>query len=409
MRESRSFVIVGANLAGASAAATLRDESFEGKLILIGEEPHPPYERPPLSKDYLRSKTSFDQALVRPPHYYESHDIETLFGVRASRIDAASRVVELDDGGRVPYDKVLVATGGITRRLPLPGWDLEGIHDLRTVADADRIRAEIGGGARAVVVGMGFIGAEVAASLRLSGLEVTVIEAFPSPLFASLGERVGRVMEGIHRDRGVVMHFGDPVASFEGTGRVERVTTRSGRRIDCDFVVVGVGIVPATDLLASSGVELDNGVVVDEYCRTRVPGIYAAGDVTNHYHPLAGERMRVEHWQNALRQGAAAARSMLGKGEPYGEVHWFWSDQYDHNLQYAGFHLQPDTFVVRGSLEERGFVGFYLKDGRLVAAVGLDRSKELRRSMLLIKNGSPVDPAKLEDPQVDVRAAVATR
>ncbi len=408
MRGSRPFVIVGANLAGASAAAVLRDEGFEGRLVLVGAEPYPPYERPPLSKEYLRSKTSFDQALVRPPDYYESHDIETLFGVRASRIDAARRVVELDDGGRVPYDKVLVATGGTTRRLPLPGWDLDGIYDLRTVADADRIRAEIAGGARAVVVGMGFIGAEVAASLRQSGLEVTVIEALPSPLFASLGERIGRVMEGIHRDQGVVMHFGDPVASFEGVGRVERVTTRAGRRIDCDFVVVGVGIVPATDLLASSGVELDNGVVVDEYCRTRVEGIYAAGDVTNHYHPLVGERMRVEHWQNALRQGAAAAKSMLGKGAPYEEVHWFWSDQYDHNLQYAGFHIQPDAFALRGSLEERSFVGFYLKGGRLVAAVGLNRAKELRRSILLIKNGAPVDPAKLEDAQVDVRAAAAT-
>jgi 3-phenylpropionate/trans-cinnamate dioxygenase ferredoxin reductase subunit len=406
VKGSRPYVIVGANLAGASAAATLREEGFEAELVLVGAEPQAPYDRPPLSKDYLRGKTSFDQALVRPPDYYEHHDIEMLLGVRASRIDDAGRVVELDGGRRLPYDKVLVATGGTTRRLPLPGWDLEGVHDLRTVDDADRIRARIAGGARAVVVGMGFIGAEVAASLRLSGVEVTVIEFFPTALFAALGERIGRVMEAIHRDEGVVMHFGDPVASFEGAGRVERVTTRSGRRIECDFVVVGVGIVPATDVLAGSGVEIDNGVVVDEHCRTRVEGVYAAGDVANHFHPLVGQRMRVEHWQNALRQGAAAARSMLGKEEPYREVHWFWSDQYEHNLQSAGFHIEPDDIVVRGSLEERNFVELHLKGGRLVGAVGLNRAKELRRSMALIKNGTPVDPDKLKDPEVDVRAAV---
>lgn len=399
-----TFVIVGASLAGGGAAATLRQEGFDGRVILIGAEPQPPYERPPLSKEYLRGESSFERALVQPPDFYDDNGVETRFGVRATRVDAAEKVVELDGGERIPYDKLLVVTGSRNRRFPVPGLDLEGVYSLRTVADSDRIRAEIAPGRKAVVVGMGFIGSEVAASLRQSGVDVVVVDRNKVPLRRVLGEGVGRVIEGIHRDHGTSMVFEDTVAAFEGAGRVERVTTGRGRRIECDFVVVGLGVEPVTDLLADTGVGIDNGVVVDEYCRTGVEGIYAAGDVANHYHPVFGLRIRVEHWQNALKQGPAAARNMLEKGEPYEEVPWFWSDQYEYNLQYAGFHTEWDELVVRGSMEERNFVAFYRKDRRILAAVAVNRGKDLRRSMPLIKAREPIDAAKLCDLDMDLRA-----
>jgi 3-phenylpropionate/trans-cinnamate dioxygenase ferredoxin reductase component len=398
-----TMVIVGASLAGGSAAVTLRQEGFEGRVLLIGAEPQPPYERPPLSKEYLRSESSFEEALVQAPDFYDENGIETRFGVRATRVDSADKAVELDGGERLLYDKLLVATGGSNRRVPIPGIGLEGIYGLRTVVDSERIRAEIAPGRKAVVVGMGFIGSEVAASLRQSGVEVTVVDRNTVPLRRVLGEEIGRVIEGIHRDHGTQLILKDTVAAFEGVSRVERVTTADGRRIECDFAVVGLGVEPATELLAGTGVEIDNGIVVDEYCRTNVEGIYAAGDVANHYHPVFGRHIRIEHWQNALKQGPAAARNMLGEGGPYEEIPWFWSDQYEHNLQYAGFHTEWDELVVRGSLEERSFVAFYRKDGRVLAAVAIGRGRDLRRSVPMIKAQEQVEAAMLRDPDIDLR------
>jgi len=400
---SETFVIVGAGVAGGGAAAALREEGFDGRVVLIGAEQQPPYERPPLSKEYLRGESSFERALFQPPDFYDENGVETRFGVRATRVDAAEKVVELDGGERVAYDRLLVATGGRNRRFRIPGMDLEGIYSLRTVADSDRIRAEISPGRRAVVVGMGFIGSEVAASLRQSGVDVVVVDRNEVPLRRVLGEEVGRVIEGIHRDHGTSMIFEDTVAAFEGVGRVERVTTARGRRIECDFVVVGLGVEPVTDFLADTGAEIDNGVVVDEYLQTGVEGIYAAGDVANHYHPVFGRRIRVEHWQNALKQGPAAARNMLERGEPYVEIPWFWSDQYEHNLQYAGFHTEWDELVVRGSMEERNFVAFYRKDRQVLAAVAVNRGRDLRRSIPLIKAREPIDAARLCDLNIDLR------
>jgi 3-phenylpropionate/trans-cinnamate dioxygenase ferredoxin reductase component len=402
-----TLVIVGANLTGGEAAATFRQEGFDGRVVLIGAEPRVPYERPPLSKQYLRGEFSFEQALVRPSNFYDENGIETRFGVRATGVHVAEQVVELEGGERLPYDKLLIATGGRNRRFPIPGLDLEGVYDLRTVDDCDRIRAESAPGRRAVVVGMGFIGSEVAASLRQLGVDVVVVERDPVPLRRVLGEEVGRVMEGIHRDHGATLIFEDTVAAFVGEGgRVGRVRTGHGRLIECDFVVMGLGIEPVTELLADTGVEIDNGIVVDEYCRTSVEGIYAAGDVANHYHPVFDRRIRVEHWQNALKQGPAAARSMLGKGDRYEEIPWFWSNQYDSNLQYAGFHTAWDELVVRGSMKERNFLAFYRKNGRVLAAVSVNRGRDLRRSIPLIKTQRPVDTTKLRDPEVDLLTIV---
>ena len=401
---AKAYVIVGASLAGATAAITLREQGADGTVTLIGAEPEPPYERPPLSKAYLRGDVPFEKALVRPAAFYADHRIDTIFGTRATRIDSAARIVELEDHRQIPFDALLIATGGRNRRVSIPGSDLEGIYSLRTVKDANRIRGEIVPSRRAVVVGMGFIGSEVAASLRQKGLDVVAIEPSKTPLFRVLGEAVGHTIAELHRAHGVRTIFEDSVMAFEGTGRVSAVITKGGLRVPCDFVIVGIGIEPAVEMLEGTGIHVDNGVVVNEYCETNVSGIYAAGDIANHYHPVFGRRMRVEHWQNAIKQGAAAAHTMVGKRVPYDEVHWFWSDQYDANLQYAGFHTTWEQLVVRGRLDSGSFVAYYVNQGRIDAAVALNRGKDIRRVMPLIKARRAVNLEELQDESVDLRS-----
>jgi 3-phenylpropionate/trans-cinnamate dioxygenase ferredoxin reductase subunit len=401
-----TFVIVGASLAGATAAAKLREEGFDGPVVLVGAERELPYERPPLSKEYLKGEKPFEKLLVRAPPIYEELGIELRLGAPARAIDPAAHEIELDRGERIRYDKALVCTGGRNRRLPIPGIDLDGVLGLRTVTDADRLRDEARPGRRAVVVGMGFIGSEVAATLRGLGLEIVAVEAFNTPLERVLGSEVGRAIAELHREHGVDLVLGDGVEAFEGAGRVERVRTSRGRLIECEFAVVGLGIEPVVEIAATAGVELDNGVVVDDRCRTSVEGIYAAGDVANHLHPLFARRIRVEHWLNAIEQGSAAASSMLGKGEPYAEVHWFWSDQYDENIQYAGHHDGWDELVVRGNVEERRFAAFYVKDGVVDAVVALNQGRDVQRAKRLIAARVPVDAAMLGDQEVDLRSLV---
>jgi len=402
------YVIVGASLAGATAAITLREEGGDGTVTLIGAEHELPYERPPLSKAYLRGDVPFDKALVRPAAFYAEHGIETILGARAKRIDPSTRMVELEDHRQVPFDALLIATGGRNRRVSIPGADLEGIYGLRTVQDADRIRKEIVAGRRVVVVGMGFIGSEVAASLRQKGLDVVAIDPSKTPLFHVLGEAVGQTIADLHRAHGVRTIFEDTVAAFEGTRGVTHVVTKAGLRLECDFVVVGIGIEPAVELLEDSGIHLDNGVVVDEYCQTNVSGVYAAGDVATHSHPIFNRRIRVEHWQNAIKQGAAAARNMLGRCVPYDEIHWFWSDQYDANLQYAGFHTTWEQLIVRGRLDSGSYLACYVNDGRIDAVVGLNRAKDVRRVMPFIKSRRAVDLEELRDEGVDLRSLNAS-
>jgi len=397
-------VIVGGGLTGATAAITLREQAADDSVILIGAEADPPYERPPLSKAYLRNEVPFDSALVRPASFYAEHGIDTLFGTAVVRVDTAAQFVELEDHRRVPFDALLIATGARNRRFSIPGRDLEGIYSLRTRQDADRIRAEMIPGRRAVVVGMGFIGSEVAASLRLAGLEVVALDPAKTPLFRVLGEAVGDAIARLHRAHGVRTIFEDSVVAFEGSGRVDRVVTRSGQRLDCDFVVAGIGVEPAVDSLAGSDVHLDNGVVVDECCRTNISGVYAAGDVANHYHPVFGRHIRNEHWQNAIKHGAAAARNMAGKSVVYDDLPWFWSDQYDANLQYAGFHTSWDEIVVRGRIDSGSFLACYINGGRIDAAVGLNRAKDIRRVMPLIRARHEVSLEALGDERVDLRS-----
>jgi 3-phenylpropionate/trans-cinnamate dioxygenase ferredoxin reductase subunit len=396
------MVIVGASTAGRSAAVALRQRGYDGGVVLIGEETHPPYDRPQLSKQFLCGDASVDE-VVRPLRLTPEHGVETRLGTRVMRVLPGEHAVELAGGERVGYDRLLVATGVRNRRLPVPGAGLEGVLDLRDLAGSERIRAAVRPGCRAVVVGMGFIGCEVASSLRRLGVEVTAIEPLAVPLERSLGEEVGRVVEGMHRDHGVDLRLGEGVTAFEGDGRVERVVTRRGDRVECDLVVVGVGVEPAVEILAGSGVDVDDGVLVDERCRTSAPDVFAAGDAARHHHPVAGRHVRVEHWQNAVTQGTVAARSMLGEDAVHDEVPWFWSDQYDCNLQYTGFAQRWDRLVVRGSLEERSFIAFQLSDRRVVAAIAINQGRDLRRSVPLIRGGAEVDPEQLADPAVDLR------
>jgi 3-phenylpropionate/trans-cinnamate dioxygenase ferredoxin reductase subunit len=399
---TRRFVIVGASLAGATAAATLREEGFDGDVVLIGSEPTFPYERPPLSKSFLRGESTIQDAMVRSESFYADNRIETRFGTTAIGIDAAGKTLDVAGGEPVPFDSVLIATGSRNRRFPIPGIDLEGVLDLRTLGDAARIRAEMRPGRRVVMAGMGFIGSEVAASLRQRGLEVHVVAGGKAPLDRVLGEDVGRVIEGIHRDHGVEMTFDDQVTGFEGNGRVGAVTTANGLRLECDFVVLGLGVEPVTAFLDGSGIDVDDGVLVDEHCRANVEGVFAAGDVAKHYHPVFGQRIRTEHWDNARRQGRAAALNMLGRDIPYDQVHWFWSDQYEHTIQYAGYHREWDDLVIRGSLESRSFAAFYLVDGRVRAVVSVDRPSDVQDSMDLIRAGGRARAAKLRDEAVEL-------
>jgi 3-phenylpropionate/trans-cinnamate dioxygenase ferredoxin reductase component len=365
-------VIVGGGMAGGNAAVALRENGYRDRVTIVSQEPSVPFGRPPLSKTYLRSEEDLAGWIVRPAGWYGEHDVELLLGSRVPAIDTAARRITLGSGQELDYQKLLIATGGRNRRLNVPGADLPGIHYLRTIAECEAIKGEAIAGRHAVVVGMGFIGCEVAASLTQLGVHVTAIFPGRLPLERVLGRQIGAALDAIHRANGVAMLAGHQVAGFEGADRLEAVLTASGVRVACDFAVAGVGIEPEMPAVDGQSIAQENGVLVDECCRASAADVYAAGDAANHRHPIFG-RVRVEHYNNAEKQGAAAARSMLGSDDPYDYIHSFWSDQYDHKLEYVGHVKTWDEFVVRGSLEEARLVGFYLVGGVVRAAVGLDR------------------------------------
>jgi len=367
-----TYVIAGASLTGAKAAETLRADGYDGELVLVGAEEVRPYERPPLSKDYLRGEAGRDKVFVHSEGFYGEQNIELRLGRSVTSIDPAAGEVGLDDGETLAYEKLLLATGAEPRRLPIPGNELDGILYLRTVEDSDAIRARLDQGGKVAVVGAGWIGAEAAASARQRGLDVTVIEPMSVPLERVLGPEVGAVYRDVHLDHGVEMLLGTGVDAFEGTTAVERVRTTDGRTVDCDFVVVGVGVVPRVELAQSAGLAVDNGVLVDEHLQTSAPGIYAAGDLANAHHPFYGERIRVEHWANALNQGPAAARSMLGSSEPYDRLPYFFSDQYDVGMEYSGYARTWDRVAFHGDVAKREFIAFWISDDRVVAAMNVN-------------------------------------
>jgi 3-phenylpropionate/trans-cinnamate dioxygenase ferredoxin reductase subunit len=395
-------IIVGASQGGATAAAQLREEGYGGRIVLIGAEPVPPYERPPLSKEFLRGQQPLEAADIRPEGWYESNDIELRLGTRAERIDTDARQVVLERGERIGFDQAVIATGSRNRRPPIPGIDLANVFSLRTAADAQAIADAASGATRAVLVGMGFIGAEVAASLRYLGLDVTVVEFAETPLQRVLGPELGGTLEALHRDHGVEMHFRTGAERFEGDGRFEALLTNTGLTLEGDFAVVGIGVDPVTEVAEGSAIEVDNGILVDAALRTNVAGVFAIGDVARHDHPVFGP-IRVEHYDNALKMGAHVAGSMLGRNAPFDDAHWFWSDQYDADIQMAGFATEWDEMVVRGNMEAREFAAFLLKDGQLLSVFAMDRPKDVRRSMKLIQAKAHPSREQLEDPDLDLR------
>ena len=348
MANDQTFVIVGASLAGAKAAETLRGEGFDGRIVLVGEESVRPYERPPLSKGYLRGEASFDDAAVHAAGFYAEHEIELLTSTTATKIDPISKVVSLDPGGALPYHQLLLSTGATPRSLSIPGSDLAGIHYLRTIENCDALRRALDLAEKVVVVGAGWIGCEVAASARQLGKDVAMVEAARVPLERVLGAEVGSIFKELHADHGVELRLGVGVDGFRGTGSAEEVLLADGTAVAGDMFVVGVGAIPRTELAGDAGLDLGNGVVVDEYLAASVPGIWAAGDVANAFHPVFGARIRLEHWSSALNQGPVAAKNMVGQHVPYDRIPYFFSDQYDLGMEYSGYAVDWDTIVFRG-------------------------------------------------------------
>ena len=391
---TETYVIVGAGLAGGKAAETLREEGFDGRVVLIGAEPDRPYERPPLSKDYLRGEAERDAAYVHESAYYGEHDIELRTETVAEAIDLNSREVELTGGERIPFHRLLLATGAEPRRLP----GAEGAYYLRDFGNSDTLRGVLDQGGRMVVIGGGWIGSEVAASARQKGLEVTLIEQASAPLEGVLGRELGEIYAAIHRDHGVEVLTGTGVESVDAG----RIRLAGGRELECDHIVVGIGVVPRTGLAEAAGLDLDNGIVVDNRLRTSAAQVFAAGDVANAWHPLFNRRLRVEHWHNALEQGPAAARSMLGTGEPYDRVPYFFSDQYEVGMEYAGHATEWDEVVFRGDVEAREFIAFWVKDGRLLAGMNVNVWDVTDDIQAVIRSGARVEAAKLRDPDVEI-------
>jgi 3-phenylpropionate/trans-cinnamate dioxygenase ferredoxin reductase subunit len=408
---TKPMVIVGGGKAGGTAATTLREAGFGGPVVIINREPDIPFGRPPLSKTYLRSEEDLEGWYVQPAGWYPAHNVELLNESAVTAIDVTAHSLALSSGRELEYQKVLIATGGRNRRLQIPGTELAGIYYLRTVAECDAIKHEAVAGRRAAVVGMGFIGCEVAASLTQLGVGVTAVFPSRDPLDRVLGGQIGALIGGIHRSNGVRLLSGAQVAAFEGTDRVAAVVTAAGERIECDFAVVGVGIEPDVPAVSQSSVAQQNGILVDELCRTSAADIYAAGDVANHLHPVLG-RVRVEHYNSAEHHGAAAARSMLGSAAPFDYIHNFWSDQYEHTLQYVGHATRWDDFVVRGNLAEGKFVGFYLLAGVVRAAIGFDRGgdpewepdSEMAVCAQLVARRAQPDRSVLTDEHTDLQA-----
>jgi 3-phenylpropionate/trans-cinnamate dioxygenase ferredoxin reductase subunit len=398
-----TFAIVGAGLAGATAAQTLRDEGFDGEVVLLGDESHRPYERPPLSKEYLQGKSPRDKVFVHPEGWYAEHDVDLRLGVTATGIDLPARQVLTSDGASVQYDHLLVATGSTPRRLALPGSDLDGVLYLRRLDDSDRITAAFAGRPRVVVVGAGWIGLETAAAARVAGLSVTVLEHAEAPLTRILGSRMSSVFSELHRENGVDLRCGVTISELTGTsGQVTGVRLGDGSVIEADLVLVGVGISPETALAETAGLAVGNGITVDEHLRTSDPAVVAAGDVADAFHPLLGHRLRVEHWANARRQGAVAARSMLGQDAVYARLPYFFTDQYDLGMEYTGY-VGPagvEDVVVRGDLSGRRFVAFWLADGRVRAGMSVNVWDDTEAVEELITSGRRVDAALLEDPGV---------
>ena len=403
MTDSSAYVIAGAGLAGAKAAETLREEGFDGPVVLIGDENELPYERPPLSKDYLMGKAERDSIYVHPRDWYREHDVDLRLGAAVTGIDRERHEVTLADGSRVGYGKLLLATGSSPRRLQVPGDGLSGVHYLRTVGDSDRMRQAFQGAERVAVIGAGWIGLEAAAAARTAGAEVAIAEMAELPLLRVLGREVAEVFAGLHRANGADLRMGVGVDEITGDGgRATGVRLSDGSHIPADAVVVGVGITPNTQLAEVAGLEVGNGITTDASLRTSDPDIFAAGDVANAYHPLLKAGIRVEHWSNARNQPQTAARAMLGQQAVYDRLPYFYTDQYDLGMEYSGY-VEPggyDEVVFRGDEQRREFVAFWLSEGRVLAGMNVNVWDVNDAVQALIRRGGTVDTARLANPDI---------
>ncbi|HEY2317538.1 MAG TPA: FAD-dependent oxidoreductase [Solirubrobacteraceae bacterium] len=402
-----TFVIVGASLAGAKAAGELRERGFDGRVVLVGAETERPYERPPLTKDYLRGESERAKAYVHEEDFYSRQGIELRLGSEVEAIDPHASTVTLDGGEQFAYDRLLLSTGAEPRRLAVPGADLDGVHYLRTFEDCDALRDRLATGGRVAVVGAGWIGSEFAASARQSGLEVTVIDPLELPNLRIFGPEIGAFYRDVHAAHGVEMVLGDGVEALEGDGGVSAVRTRSGRRVECDFAVVGIGVIPRVGLAEAAGLRVEDGIQVDAALRTSAPDVFAAGDLAAAWHPFYDRHVRVEHWANALNQGPAAARAMLGDVVSYDRIPYFFSDQYDVGMEYSGYATEWDEVVFRGDREGGEFVAFWLAEGRVVGGMNVNVWDVNEQVQALIRSRQPVDADALRDPDTPLQSLAA--
>ena len=402
MPTDQSLVIVGASLAGAKAAESARSHGFDGRLVLIGDEPAVPYERPPLSKAVLRGEAAPESTHVHDDDFYDTNSIELLPGRTAEALDVAASEVQLDGGERIAFTTVVLATGAAPRHLEIPGSSLDGVHYLRTVEDARRLSEAIRGARRVAVIGAGWIGSEVGASARQLGADVVIIDPRPVPLQRVLGDEIGAVFGQLHADHGVQLRMETGVAELRGGTTVEQVVLSDGSIEQADLVVAGVGVVPRVDLAVAAGLDVDNGVVVDEHLRSSAPNVFAAGDVASAWHPHFRRHLRVEHWANALNQGVTAGANAAGGNDVYDRLPYFFSDQYDLGMEYVGYADPGDTVVVRGSLTDREFIAFWQRGGVVTAAMNVNVWDVVEDLKAMIGSGRQFDAHDLSDPGVSL-------
>ncbi len=398
----KHIVVVGGGQAAAQALFTLRQRGFDGRLTLVAEEPHLPYQRPPLSKKYLAGELAADRLHLRPAAFYQERGVELRLGVRAAVLRPASHELLLNDGQTLGYDRLLLTTGSHVRQLNVPGAHLPAVHYLRTIDDADRLRADLHGKQRLVIIGGGYIGLEAAAIAGAMGVAVTVLEAGQRVMERSTGPQVSAFYQRYHRDRGVDIRVGCEVVAIEGRDRVSAVTTRQGERVECDIVLIGIGIIPNVELAAEAGLECDNGIAVDAGARTADADIVAAGDCTSHPSGLYQRRLRLESVHNAIEQAKVAAHALLDEPQVYDDVPWFWSDQFDLKLQSAGLAAGHDQSVIRRGADDSHFAVFYLREGRLIAVDAINSPREFMQGRRLIGERAIPDPALLSEPGVSL-------
>ena len=403
MGTRQDVVIAGAGHAAGQLIASLKQNRFAGRITVIGDEPWFPYQRPPLSKKYLAGQLAAERLLFKPESFYDDESIRTLLGARVESVDRAARRVVTDSGEAIRYDALVLALGSRPRRIDVPGADLDGVTYLRTIADVDAIRASLGGARRVAIVGAGYIGLEVAAVTASMGLDVTVIEAMDRVMSRVVSPEVSTFYEGVHRRHGVQLLLSTGVRAFTGDRKVRAVQLDNGDEVAADVVVVGIGVLPTTDLAADAGLAVDDGIVVDCTCRSSDPDIYAIGDCTRHPNGILGRDVRLESVHNALEQAKTAAANICGQRTEYAQVPWFWSDQYDLKLQIVGLSHGYDQVVIRGDTADDAFSCLYLSEGRLIAIDAVNRPKDFMQSKALIAAGGAVDPRRLADTSIELK------